>query len=87
MGLVNELTLDKFGSFLILVFNIILLCIKAGASMRMRIFAHPGATGCGAASHPLGLDQKAGMVCTSVTVCNQEHKAPPAPAIKCHRPQ
>lgn len=33
--------------------------------MRMRIFAHPGATGCGAASHPLGLDQKAGMVCTS----------------------
>lgn len=31
----------------------------------MRIFAHPGATGCGAASHPLGLDHKAGMVCTT----------------------
>lgn len=54
--------------------------------MRMRIFAHPGAIGCGAASRLLDLEQKDFV--PSVGACATESsELSPVPAIKYHRPQ
>lgn len=57
-----SVTLDRFGWVWTLVLSNILLFIEVGAARTIRIFAYPGAVGCGAAY--TCLEGEGGMCCT-----------------------